>query len=246
MQRLERSQIVALTVALLLLVPISGLAARWQWNRYEERDARNLLISTNANAQPVDAEQLLIAGSKPKPEDEWTVVKLTGVYQSAEQKLWRRQPLNGAPGFIAITPLVTDSGLRVLVQRGWVAALGRDPVPDADLTIEPGTHTVTGRIRFIAAGDSVDPSDLPAGVTNSPMTMLDASTPLVTVEMTDDDRDFALALIPLPEITSGPHLGYVGQWILIGIGTISVYIIVLRRSREQTLLERQQSQETSV
>ena len=246
MQRLERSQIVALTVALLLMVPLSGLAARWQWSRYEERDARNLLISTNANAQPINAEDLLIAGKKPSLDDEWTIVKLTGTYNESDQKLWRRQPLNGAPGFIAITPLITESGLRVLVQRGWVAALGRDPVPDTDLTVEPGFHTVTGRVRFIAAGESIDPSDLPNGVTNSPMTMLDKSTPLVTIEMTDDDRDFALTLIPLPELTSGPHLGYVGQWILIGIGTISVYIIVLRRSRDQTLLERKIASDASV
>ena len=62
--------------------------------------------------------------------------------------------------------------------------------------------------------------------------MLDPQTPIALIEMTDDDRDFALTLLPLPEITGGPHLGYVGQWILIGAGTVGVYIIVVRRSRE--------------
>ncbi|MEY2635368.1 MAG: hypothetical protein RIS75_1308 [Actinomycetota bacterium] len=232
MQRLDRSQLVALTVAMLLMVPLTAIAARWQWNRYLERDTRNNLIVTNANSTPVPVESLLRPDAEPHADDEWAMVTMSGTYQTENQKLWRRQPLNGAPGFIVITPLLTDTGLRVLVARGWVPAIGRDPNPEVNLAVESGTHVVTGRIRLLSPGDNQDPSDLPVGVTNSPQTMLDSQTPIALIEMTDDDRDFALTLLPLPEITGGPHLGYVGQWILIGAGTIGVYIIVVRRSRE--------------
>jgi cytochrome oxidase assembly protein ShyY1 len=34
--------------------------------------------------------------------------------------------------------------------------------------------------------------------------------------------------LPLPEMTAGPHLGYVGQWILIAIFAVAVYVIALR------------------
>ena len=37
----------------------------------------------------------------------------------------------------------------------------------------------------------------------------------------------------LPAVEAGPHLGYVGQWILIGIASISVYVTVLRSFRRE-------------
>ena len=241
MQRLDRSQLVALTVAMLLMVPLTAIAARWQWNRYLERDVRNNLIVTNSHSNPVPAESLLSASTEPKSGNEWAMVTAKGEYQQQDQKLWRRQPLNGAPGFIVVTPLVTESGLRVLVARGWVAAIGRDPDPASNLEITPGQHEVTGRIRLLSPGENTDPADLPDGVTNSPRTMLDPQTPIALIEMTNDDQDFALTLLPLPEISGGPHLGYVGQWILIGLGTIGVYIIVVRRSREAAMKEKQET-----
>jgi cytochrome oxidase assembly protein ShyY1 len=38
----------------------------------------------------------------------------------------------------------------------------------------------------------------------------------------------------LPEPESGPHLGYVGQWILIGITAVVAYVLILRRMREES------------
>jgi cytochrome oxidase assembly protein ShyY1 len=38
-----------------------------------------------------------------------------------------------------------------------------------------------------------------------------------------------LTLLPLPELSEGPHLSYVGQWILIGLASIVIWVIVVRR-----------------
>jgi cytochrome oxidase assembly protein ShyY1 len=49
----------------------------------------------------------------------------------------------------------------------------------------------------------------------------------IYLELKDPEVSLFVPL-PLPQMTAGPHLGYVGQWILIAIFAIAVYVIALR------------------
>jgi cytochrome oxidase assembly protein ShyY1 len=222
-------RVIALTAVLIIIAPISAIAAKWQWNRHIERDTRNELISRNA-VQDVVAWNSLKT-SQVTPQLEWRRVALIGKFDQSRQKLWRKQPFNGEPGFIAVTPFRTVSGDEFLVERGWVAADGKLPVSKTDVSIDAAEQRIVVRMRLMPEGATEDPNDLPAGQTNSPGTMKAAQTVNGLFELVDGESPQQLTPIPLPELDAGPHVGYVGQWIIIGISAIVVYITVLRRLR---------------
>jgi cytochrome oxidase assembly protein ShyY1 len=222
-------RVIALTAVLIIIAPISAIAAKWQWNRHIERDTRNELISHNAVQKVVSWDSLQI--SHVTPQLEWRRVALTGKFDESRQKLWRKQPFNGEPGFIAVTPFRSVSGEEFLVERGWVAADGKLPVAKTDLSIDSAEQKIFVRMRLMPEGATQDPNDLPAGQTNSPATMKTAQTVSGLFELIDAQSPQVLTAIPLPELDAGPHVGYVGQWIIIGISAIVVYITVLRRLR---------------
>ncbi len=224
-------RIIALTVALIVVTPLSAVAAHWQWNRHIERDSRNTLISRNAVMAAVPWQKLIT--SEVEAAQEWRTVSAVGHFELHKQKLWRKQPLNGEPGFIMVTPFVADNGSVLLIARGWVAADGRSPAKNVNLAVSEDTQKIEVRVRLLPLNDSVDPSDLPTGQTNSPRTMKTTHTVDGLFELLESQSPQRLTNIPLPELESGPHLGYVGQWIIIGCSAIFVYITVLRRLREQ-------------
>ena len=228
----HRNRIIALTIALVLMLPISVVAARWQWSRHLERDTLNALILNNAQ------ESLSLAdysGTKLLVTDEYRKTQISGRFIASSQKLLRKQTLNGEPGYFVLTLFVTDNGKTVLVNRGWVGAVGRDVDPDVTLTPPTGSLDLTGRLRALTGEDQADPSDLPEGQTNSARTFASAVSLELIVEQLDGQEEYGLVAIPLPETQAGPHLGYVGQWILIGLTSIVVYFTVLRNLRREHL-----------
>jgi cytochrome oxidase assembly protein ShyY1 len=224
-------RIIALTVALIVVAPLSAVAAQWQWHRHIERDTRNSLIAHNAILDPIPWNRLL--DSKVEPSMEWRTVSATGRFDNKAQKLWRKQPLNGEPGFIMITPFITDDGSVLLIARGWIAADGREPASSVTLSISDEHQEISARTRILPTDNSTDPTDLPTGQTNSPRTLLTSSTVDGLFELLSSNTSQHLTPIPLPELDSGPHVGYVGQWIIIGLSAVFVYITVLRRLRTE-------------
>lgn len=225
-----RNRLVALTLALVVMLPISIIAARWQWSRHLEREAMNALIESNSSTT---IELVQLNRNSWDPSIEYREITLTGNFDAPGQKLLRKQTLDGEPGFAVLTPFVNEDGSSILVNRGWVAGDGQFPANSAQLEPPKGLLTITGRIHCLTGELVTDPSDLPAGQTNS-MALVASSTdyPLV-VEQQIPEISSGPTPIPLPEIQAGPHLGYVGQWILIGIASITVYITVLRNLRRE-------------
>ncbi len=230
---LRQPKWIALTVLLVFVVPISALASHWQFNRWEERKAVNALIAANASGPPAPLSTVAAAGRPVDPQDEWRPITATGTYDAAGQVLWRRQPLDGRNGFIVVTPLVTPTGVLV-VQRGWVvadsaAATAPDVAPPPS-----GTVTITGRLHPASARDEAQPADLPTGQVNwiDPRAIAGGRAWYqATVELTSSAPPQADGLtgLPLPELSEGPHLSYVGQWILIGLASVVIWVIVVRR-----------------
>jgi cytochrome oxidase assembly protein ShyY1 len=224
-----KQRVIALTIALVLVTPLSAIAAQWQWNRHLERDSRNDLIVQNAVQDPVNISEL--ATSRITPEIEWRQISVSGHFEQSKQKLWRKQALYGEPGFIVVTPFVTSDGKRLLVKRGWVAADGKIPTPEVDLQVSSTIQTIVARARLIDTSFETDPSDLPNGQTNDPATMFTDTTIIGLFDLVSSESRQTLTTLDLPERDAGPHVGYVGQWIIIGISAIGVYITVLRRLR---------------
>lgn len=210
-------RVLALTLVLLVMVPLSYVAAQWQLARHEERDARNQLLETARAMDPLQIGSL--GNDRP---DEYTRIEIQGTLTN-EQALWRRQVLNSIPGFTVVRKVALDDGTVVAVALGWT-----DTASVNYQTLDV-SFPLIGFVRY-PDSRGVSPSDVPEGQVN-----------FVSEMMQNTDYEFYLqsqrapnnlSQLALPEIESGPHLGYVGQWILIGIASVVIYIIALRRIRK--------------
>lgn len=211
----QAPRILALTLVLVVMIPLSYVAARWQLDRHQQRDAQNLLLQNALVEQPRPITSFV----NVEP-DEFTRVVIEGEF-SGSQALWRKQILNGIPGFILLRNVTLQDGKSVTVALGWTD----DATLDLNEDIE---FPLTGYVRYPSLSGT-SPSDVPPGQTNFVSEMMKSTTFTFYVQSQTSPQN--LSRLTLPEVTSGPHLGYVGQWILIGIASIVIYIVALRRIR---------------
>jgi surfeit locus 1 family protein len=122
-----RSTRTLLVVAVLALVALAGLIALGTW-QLERREWKLHLITQVQ--QRVDADAVAAPGPADWPtiaadSDEYRHVKATGHFRNDRETLVEAVTERGS-GFWVLTPLVTDQGFTVLINRGFVPAEKRD------------------------------------------------------------------------------------------------------------------------
>lgn len=148
---------IAFTVLVIAAIVGFGLLSHWQWQRADERRLERTDLATELARTPVTLESALVT---PR---EWTPVVVSGTYRSDLTVLVRQRPLSGANGFWVATPLVTQDGTTVWINRGWIAATGTATQVQQPPAPPEGTVTVNGRLRLAEATPNPPPADLPAG-----------------------------------------------------------------------------------
>ncbi|KOG33911.1 SURF1 family cytochrome oxidase biogenesis protein [Streptomyces resistomycificus] len=141
-------QWVILTLVAFLLIPTMIRLGIWQMHRYDERTARNQLVSTALSAEPVPVERLTSPGHTVTRNERYRSVTAKGHFDTDEEVVVRRRVnADETVGFHVLTPFVLDDGKVLLVNRGWIPADGpsqtafpKIPAPAA------GETTVTGRL----------------------------------------------------------------------------------------------------
>ncbi|WP_130437464.1 SURF1 family protein [Streptomyces sp. BK239] len=141
-------QWVILTLVALLLIPTMIRLGIWQMHRYEERTARNQLVSDALSSAPVPVERMTSPGHVVTRDERYRNVSATGRFDTSREVVVRRRVnADEAVGFHVLTPFVLTDGKVLLVNRGWVpadaptqTAFPRVPAPPA------GQITVTGRL----------------------------------------------------------------------------------------------------
>ena len=221
-------------VAVLLFAAACSLLADWQLHRLAGRHAANHRISANLHAPATPVSDALAVGRDPGTDREWLPVRARGHWDVANQLLVRLRPYEGDVGFYVVTPLITDNGPAVLVNRGWVpagaggASVPRVPAPPG------GTVTVTGRLR------PSEPRATGAAPPRGQITRIDVPGIARTLpydvyggflELTQQRPRPAKAprVIPPPEPSEGPHLLYTVQWVLFGLMAFGGYVVLARR-----------------
>jgi cytochrome oxidase assembly protein ShyY1 len=227
-----------LGAAALVVAACCVLLALWQLDRLDQRQARNDLVRQNAAAGPVEVGDLLAVGRSPAAGDVWRRVVATGRYDDDRQVLVRNRALDGPTGYFVLTPLVTEDGPALLVNRGWVPA-GRSAAGPGTVPPPPGgSVTAQGRVRLAeeADGGGAAPAgqvrriDVPAIASDLPYDVYGGYVDLVSQEPAPRE---APTPIPAPEPEPGPHLAYAFQWLVFGGIAIGGLVVLARREARE-------------
>lgn len=200
--------------------------APWQFQRSEERHARNEAISASFREPPRPLDEVLPQGQAPDQSTEWKRVVLRGQYlPEGEVLAWQRSVL-GEPAFEVLTPFHLTDGTTVLVDRGFIRPVESTRTPD--FAAPPsGEVTLTARVRM----DEVNAQQRPAFEHDGHRWVhtIDSRT---VAESTGiqlrpgyfvlvEDQPGGLGVLPLPQLDSGPHFSYALQWITFGVLAIA-------------------------
>ena len=211
----------------------------WQLDRFDQKRARSDLVHANVAAEPVAPDALLTVGRPLPQQQQWRRVQARGRYDEAHQLLVRNRPFEGATGYYVLTPLVTDSGPALLVNRGWVRAgatartLPQVPAaPTGLVTViarlrqsEPSDHKVaplSGQVRRI---------DVPAISTTTPYDVYGGYGELVKQRPAPVTSPAAL---PEPDPGLGPHLAYAFQWWVFAVIALGGVVVLARREARES------------
>lgn len=137
----------AALLGLAVLAGIAGFAALGVW-QLERRAWKHELIAQvegRIHAAPVAAP-----GPAIDAGDAYRRLRVAGHFLHARETLVRAATEHGS-GYWVLTPLVTDGGFTVLVNRGFVPPERRDPATRADGQVA-GVVTVTGLLRQTEPG----------------------------------------------------------------------------------------------
>jgi len=209
----------ALVVALLAWLAVQ--LGQWQFHRLDERRDHNQVVSANRDAEPVPIDEVMSPDRAPGAEDEWQRVRVTGTWDEEHTIVLKYQTRDGGPGVDVVTPLVTERGAGVLVDRGWMSVdntgAERPDVPAAG----EGEVTLTGWVRRDATGRATEVSDLATRAISSESAAEVIPYPLYRGFLDLDEQSPApeaqLEPVELPDDSSeGPHFFYGLQWWFFG------------------------------
>ena len=213
--------------------------ARWQLNRLHGRNDANRIITSNYDQPATQLTRTVRPGEPLDTRTTWRAVTAQGTYDQSDELLVRKRSLNESTGYWVLTPLDTTSG-RIWAVRGWIRAGADARTPSLTPAPPAGLVSVTGYLRGLER--TTDTQGLPDRQipTISPSVINSSrSTPTyqawLQVATEDPAPKTTPTRLPNPDVSSGPHLGYVVQWIafalLIWVGW---WIIVRRTDTELT------------
>ncbi len=239
----------ALIVALLAWV--ATLLGQWQFHRLQERRADNSLTAQNLAKPPVALESVLRVGQPTNPKDEWRPVVVHGTWDDGHTIVLKYQLRNSVAGIDVVTPLVTDAGPAVLVDRGWMATENVGSTRPATPAAASGEVTVIGWVRADATGHAADVSGLQTRAISSVAAARAVPYSLyggfLDLQTESPSPGTSLGATNLPDDTSeGPHFFYGLQWWFFGVLAVFGFGYLAydewRMAREAKLKELEPSQ----
>ena len=205
---------------LLALVAIVGFVRLgiWQLDRHEEKSDLRDAVAAGQELPPIALEEAI--------EGSFRRVVAVGTYDGGFQTLVLRSR-SGVSGYHVLTPLVTEDGVAVLVDRGWIPLDTPAPTPPQ------GVVKASGVLWPAEDGSSV-PDSPPEVVRRIDPEILEEFTPYplrsdyLVGEPDPVPEQYPIAADP-PAIGLGPHLGYAGQWFLFAVVVAVGYPLLLRK-----------------
>jgi cytochrome oxidase assembly protein ShyY1 len=214
-KNLTKPRWIALTAFLLIMIYLFIRLSDWQFDRYNTRIQNNEITTTALNSEPIKLTDL----SQVSDLKDWQKVSIKGEFMDSDAKLLRRQYLESSLGFWVITPLKLDNDKVILVNRGWIP-IAESSTSQQEIPSSPqGDVTIIGYVQTLKDTRS-EPEDLPLNQINYLNSTHFSSQPLSTnfLQLASmSPMDNQVAIIPLPELSNGPHFSYAIQWILFAL-----------------------------
>ncbi|MGN5993463.1 SURF1 family cytochrome oxidase biogenesis protein [Corynebacterium striatum] len=194
--------------------------APWQLGKDDQIVERNHLIAEAYEADPRPLNEVVTKDGAIK-DDEWSRATLTGHYLADDEVLLRLRPVSSGAVYQSLVPFQTDSGLTMLVNRGWIAAGDGNTVPE----IPPAPTedvTITGMIR----ADEPQHSSAPINQEGYQQVYSIHTEEVASLTNTKLGKDYIqlspeqpgeLTALEVPQLDRGNHLSYGYQWIAFGI-----------------------------
>jgi cytochrome oxidase assembly protein ShyY1 len=206
---------IALTLFLLILIYLFIRLSNWQFDRYDQRVLRNESTNVALSLAPKKIDSV----SQMSGLKQWEKIELTGSYLSDQSKLVRKQYLENNLGFWVITPFKIQNGENILVNRGWIP-IGSSASSNQSIPLAPvGTVNLEGYLQPF--NDSItQPKDLPLNQVNTidyKYFESEIANNFYVQVAKSSPMDNQVAIIPLPELSNGPHFSYAIQWILFAL-----------------------------
>lgn len=212
----------ALTLLVIVLVPLFWRLSDWQFHRFAERRATNAAVLSASKKAPIALDQALASSTKFA---DWTPVTATGTWLAGTamaRKHWR----NDVMGFWAVSHLNTNQGT-LLVVRGWLPTTkSAATTPD-----DPGLPTEAPAVLsgwLVKPEQGEQPQNMPAGQiahVNAPSFTTAVAEPdapirpeaILVIDHTRTPRSAYAASAGLfdihpPDLGDGPHHSYAWQW----------------------------------
>jgi surfeit locus 1 family protein len=144
----RRSTTTLAILACLALIAISGFTALGTWQVYRRTWKLDLIakVERRVHAPPAPPPGPPLWPKISAESDAYRRIRLHGVFQNQAETLVMAVTDAGS-GFWVMTPLVTDQGFTVLVNRGFVPPENADPKTRAAGALS-GETTVTGLLRI--------------------------------------------------------------------------------------------------
>ena len=229
----------AFHVLLVVLVATMCSLANWQLNRHMERKAFNETLIQRFSEPPRPLAELLQQYSD-REDAQWRLATVSGTYLEQLSVNVVNVSQDGRAGYDPVTPLEIADGSIVLINRGFV------PLDAPQPPLPTGVVEITGRIRLSAERRTGAVSDPATGVLTDiqrididrlakqmPVPVVDVYLEAVQSNPADSEM---LSIIAPPVFGNGPHLGYVGQWLLFSMCAIGGWLALV--IREKRLLQK--------
>ncbi|MGN6251315.1 MAG: SURF1 family cytochrome oxidase biogenesis protein [Marmoricola sp.] len=197
------------------------LLGQWQFHRLEETRTTNHRTATNLAAAPLPVADVMSVHHGVPDHAEWRRVTVHGTYDDAHAVVLKYQTRDGAAGVEVVTPLRTDAGPAVLVDRGWMPTQNTGGErPTLPPSVE-GPVTVTGYVRVDATGGAAQVAGGETRAVSSATIARTVPYPLyggfVDLAAQAPRSAEPLGATELPDDTSdGPHFFYGLQWWFFG------------------------------
>ncbi|MCU1358716.1 MAG: hypothetical protein JWN99_5 [Ilumatobacteraceae bacterium] len=238
-----RPKWLAFHLLVVVLVVVMVNLGIWQFHRLQGKQAFNAEVRSRAG-MPVEPFDQVVTANITSLADaeqvEWRTVTVEGTYLAGEQVVVINRSQGGAAGEDVVTPMQTDSGELVLVNRGFVADTDTVPAPPA------GRVVVTGRLRTTEKRTFGGLTDPPSGDLTELQRLdigrlskqLPAPVAPAYVALLTSKPMAATDPIPVadPELDEGPHKSYMIQWFIFSLCAIVGWVLALRRSAQRRQL----------